>query len=144
MTSENLRDFANIMCLMQAGLSDSYEDGIPYVRVKSTQASGEGSVKLDFSKYGINIFGDDGDVYFPESTLSDIFTDLVYHFSVCNGETFYFNCIDSCYNDNIAYIDPDYAVPIMARTDRRIWRNLPTASCAFPLTIFTAFRVKLR
>lgn len=137
MTSENLRDFANIMCLMQAGLSDSYEDGIPYVRVKSTQASGEGSVKLDFSKYGINIFGDDGDVYFPESTLSDIFTDLVYHFSVCNGETFYFNCIDSCYNDNIAYIDPDYAVPIMAMLDDDLNRPEDLAQFAYSELCFS-------
>ena len=53
--------------------------------------TGDGHAEFDFAKYNIKIYGDDKDVYFPESTLSDIFTDLVYHYSVCNGETFYFN-----------------------------------------------------
>ncbi len=44
------------------------------MRAKST---GSGYVLFDFGKYNINIYGADDDVYFPESTLSDIFTDLV-------------------------------------------------------------------
>lgn len=122
MTSENMSDFTNIMCLIQEGMSNCYVDGLPYVRVEDTQESGSGRAEFDFSKYNIEIYGDKTDVYFPESTLSDIFTDLVYHYSVCNGETFYFNCINPCEQDNIADIDPDYAIPIVEGLENGIDR----------------------
>ncbi|MCR5357997.1 MAG: S41 family peptidase [Lachnospiraceae bacterium] len=117
MTTDDLAGFTNIMCLIQEGLPDCYCDGIPYVRVKDAKITGKGNVKFDFAKYNMNIFGDGKDVYFPVSTLSDIFTDLAYHYCVCNGETFYFNSIDPSHSENIADLDPDYAIPIVDMLD---------------------------
>ncbi len=113
MKSDNMSDFTNITCLVQEGICNTYCDGIPYVHVSETEMTGDGSVEFDFDKYNIEIYGDDKDVYFPSSTLSDIFTDLIYHFNVCNGETFYFNCNESMLKENIADVDPDYAKPII-------------------------------
>ena len=112
LTSEDLSDFTNIMCLIQEGMGDGYCDGLPYVKVKEMKSEGGHSVTLDLGKYDINIYGDDEDVYFPVSTLSDIFSDLDYHFSVFNGETFYFNS-ESYDKDHISAIDPDYAEPFL-------------------------------
>lgn len=131
MTSDNMGDFTNLMCLIQEGMNKCYVDGIPYARVKDTVITGDGSAEYDFAKYNIKIYGDDEDVYFPESTLSDIFTDMVYHYSVCNGETFYFNCKNPCFHDNIADLDPDYAKPIMETLDSNFNRPEDMAEFAY-------------
>ncbi len=137
MTSDDMASFTNLMCLIQKGMSNCYVDGIPYVRVKETTTTGDGHAEFDFAKYNINIYGDKNDVYFPESTLSDIFTDLVYHYSVCNGETFYFNTIDPSSKDNIAQIDPDYAKPIMAKLDNNFNRPEDMAEYAYNELMFS-------
>lgn len=137
MSSDDIAGFTNLMCLIQKGMSNCYLDGLPYVRVKETETSGDGHVEFDFAKYNIKIYGDSGDVYFPESTLSDIFTDLVYHYSVCNGETFYFNAINPCYQDNIASIDPDYAKPLMDKLDKDLNRPEDMAEYAYNELMFS-------
>ena len=137
MSSDDMSSFTNLMCLVQKGMSNGYLDGLPYVRVKETQMTGDGHAEFDFAKYNIKIYGDDKDVYFPESTLSDIFTDLVYHYSVCNGETFYFNTVDPCYHDNISLIDPDYAKPIMDKLDKDLNRSEDMAEYAYNELMFS-------
>lgn len=111
LSSDDLSGFTNIMCLVQAGMGNGYCDGLPFVRVKEMRSEGNNKATLDLGKYDIDIYGDENDVYFPVSTLSDIFSDLMYHYSVFNGETFYFN--NDMDSDTIAEIDPDYAKPML-------------------------------
>ncbi len=131
MVSDDYSAFTNIMCLVQEGMNNGYVDGIPYVRVTDTTITGDGSIEFDFANYNINIYGDDEDVYFPAATLSDLFTDLAYHYSVFNGEKFYFNTNDSCLKDNIADIDPDYAKPIMDMLDEDMNRPADLADYSY-------------
>ncbi len=137
MSSDDMDSFTNLMCLIQKGMGNCYVDGVPYVRVKEAQTTGDGHVEYDLAKYNIKIYGDDKDVYFPESTLSDIFTDLVYHYSVCNGETFYFNCVNPSNQDNISMIDPDYAKPIMEKLDKDLNRPDDMAEYAYNELMFS-------
>ncbi|MCR4907528.1 MAG: haloacid dehalogenase-like hydrolase, partial [Lachnospiraceae bacterium] len=119
--SEDMGEFTNIMCLVQEGMPNGYNDGLPYTRVKDVTYSGSGKAAFDFAKYEIEVYGDDKDVYFPLSTLSDIFSDLIYHYSVFNGETFYLNGDPN--TEDMADIDPHYAEPILAKLDKDL--NLP-------------------
>ena len=137
MSSDDMGSFTNLMCLIQKGIGKCYVDGLPYVRVKEVKTTGDGHAEFDFAKYNIKIYGDSGDVYLPESTLSDIFTDLVYHYSVCNGETFYFNCINPIFQDNISYIDPDFGKPIMDKLDKDFNRPDDMAEYAFNELMFS-------
>ena len=134
LSSDDFVAFTNLMSLTQAGMDNGYSDGIPYVRVKAIEREGDASAALDFGRYGIDIREGDGDVYFPESTLSDIFSDLAYHLSVCNGETFYFfqGGVES-----IADIDPDYAKPIMAKLDKDFNRPEDLAEFAYSELLFS-------
>ncbi len=118
--SDEINDFTNLMCLVQEGMRNGYNDGLPYVRVKDVAYSGSGKALFDFAKYEIEIYGDKEDVYFPVSTLSDIFSDLIYHYSVFNGETFYFIGDNT---EDIGDVDPHFADPILAKLDKDL--NLP-------------------
>lgn len=131
MTSENMTEFTNIMCLVREGMDNCYLDGLPYVQVKDTKITGNGYVKFDFAKYNIKIYGGPEDVYFPESTLSNIFTDLVYHYTVCNGETFYFNEVDPGNHENISSIDREYLKPVFDRFDEDFNRPEDLAEYSF-------------
>ena len=114
---DDMAEFTNLMGLVQEGMSNCYLDGIPYVRIKELKTTGDDSRTLDLAKYDIKIYGDDDDVYFPESTLSDMFTDLVYHYSACNGEKVYFNTVDPSNHEMILSIDPDFSKPFMETLD---------------------------
>lgn len=49
-------------------------DGLPWVKVKNIKYNKEPSLfKVDFSKYKINLFGDNDDIYFPFNTACDLF-----------------------------------------------------------------------
>ena len=137
MSSDNMTEFTNLMSLIQEGIDSCYCDGIPYVRISETKRTGDGSVKYDLGKYDIDIYGDDDDVYFPASTLSDIFTDLVYHYMVCNGETVYFNVDESVMYENIANRDPDYALPIINALGDDNKRPKDMAEYAYNKLLFT-------
>ena len=137
MSSDDMNAFTNIMSLTQKGVSNCYVDGVPYVRVKDTKVTGGRSVTFDFAKYHIRFFADEKDVYFPVSTLSDIFTDMVYHYSVCNGKTFYFNCVDASNNENMENIDPDYAFPIMDLLDKDLNRPEDMTEYAYNELLFS-------
>jgi len=119
-SSEDMMDFRNIMCLTQKGIDSCYCDGLPYVRVSEVKTDGRDMERLNLGLYDIDIYGDDEDVYFPVPTLSAIFSDLVYHFVAYNGENFYFNT-DSSYVD-FTGVDPDYAKPILEGLGRDLKR----------------------
>ena len=49
-------------------------DGMPWIRVKNITYNKEASpFYVDFSKYKIDLFGDENDVYFPFNTVCDLF-----------------------------------------------------------------------
>ena len=49
-------------------------DGLPFVKVKKVTYNREATpFVVDFTKYKINLFGDNDDVYFPFNTVSDLF-----------------------------------------------------------------------
>ncbi|MBO4375516.1 MAG: hypothetical protein J5829_10455 [Lachnospiraceae bacterium] len=137
MSFDDMAEFTNLMGLVQEGMSNCYLDGLPYVRIKELKNTGDGSRTLDFAKYDIKIYGDDDDVYLPESTLSDIFTDLVYHYTACNGETVYFNTVNTCDHEMVLTIDPDFSKPFMESLDDDMNRPEDLADFSFKELCFS-------
>lgn len=121
LSTMDISSFTNQMCLTQKGLDHKeYTDGIPYVKVKEGGEWEKQETVLDFGAYHIDIHGGREDVFFPVSTLSDLFSDLHYHYSACNGETFYFN--NDANTEYIQDVDPDYLKPIFAMLDKDLNR----------------------
>ena len=80
--------FTNLMGLVQPGIPKGCYDGLPYVRLSRQLLDGSSSVvTFDYSKYGINLRGDGQMVYFPFGSLADLYADLYFHNTACNGET---------------------------------------------------------
>lgn len=111
--------YTNLMGLKQQGMDNAYLDGAPYVRY-SYQTLTEGSAKVTFnySKYDIDLRGDDQTVYFPFSTLADLYADLHYHNAACNGEKVVVASVDDD-TEGIASIDKDFTIEeILAKGKR--------------------------
>lgn len=111
--------FTNLMETVQPGMDNAYLDGAPYVRFShQTVTDGSETVTFNFSKYGINLRGDEQGVYFPFTTLADIFADLHYHNAACNGKKVAVsNCDDG--NTGIGAFDDDFSADkIMAQETR--------------------------
>ncbi len=86
-SSEDFMAFTNMMDLVQEGMDNVYLDGSPFIRYRSQELSpASATVTFDFKKYGIDLRGDDSAVFFPLSTLSDLYSDLYYHIAAYNGE----------------------------------------------------------
>lgn len=86
-SSDNFMAFTNLMGLVQEGMDKVYIDGSPYIRYKSQELTpASATVTFDFKKYDIDLRGDDEAVYFPFTTLADLYSDLYYHFAAYNGE----------------------------------------------------------
>ncbi|MCR5108311.1 MAG: hypothetical protein K6B28_09125 [Lachnospiraceae bacterium] len=119
--TDNGAGFFSLMSLKQEGLTDTYYDGIRYVRVKSVEAEGDGKVELDLGKYDIDIIGEDEDIYFPVATISDIFSDAAYHFASFNGEVFYIQ--DDNLLSDINQIDPEYSKPLIENLKDGLYRE---------------------
>ena len=78
--SDDYMGFTNLMDLIQQGMANVYLDGAPYIRYRSMELTpASATVTFDFKKYGIDLRGDDTAVYFPLTTLSDLYSDLYYH-----------------------------------------------------------------
>lgn len=91
-TSPDLSDFTNLMDQVQKGMPNVYYDGNGYAAFERVEyAQDPTPVTFDFAKYHIDLRADDGDVIFPLSTLSDIYSDLFYHVANFNGINFYVN-----------------------------------------------------
>ncbi len=102
--------FTNLMGLMQQGMDNAYLDGLPCVRYShQTLAGGSSSVSFNYSKYGINLRGDETNVYFPFATLADLYADLHYHNAACNGENVCVASVDDGSN-GIGSFAPEYQV----------------------------------
>ena len=117
-TSDQFEAFTNQMGLLQPGMANVYYDGMPFLRYKSvTYFPESASTTLDFGAYGIDLHADGkGAVYFPFATLADMYSDLYYHHAGFNGEKVVANL--SVNEVSLTEIDPDYNLPILARTTR--------------------------
>lgn len=61
-----------------------------FIRITDVDYEGEAEpVTLDFSKYGIQLYADENDIYLPVSTLSNMMTDIATNYLTYNGETLY-------------------------------------------------------
>lgn len=100
--------FTNLMDLLQPGMDNTYYDGGAFVRYDhQTLTGGSPAVTFDYGKYAIDLRGDDTAVYFPFTTLADLYADLTYHNAACNGEKV---VIAMCEDDKrgIDALDPDF------------------------------------
>lgn len=80
MTFDDYMAFTNLMDLLQPGMDNVYYDGGPFVRYNhQTLTGGSSAVTFDYGKYAIDLRGDDTAVYFPFTTLADLYADLTYH-----------------------------------------------------------------
>lgn len=92
LSSDNISNFTNLMVQMQEGMPNVYLDGAPYLRFQEVSPQPEkNKVTFAFADYGIDLRGDEADVYFPLATLSDMFADMAYHYSSYNGVNVYIN-----------------------------------------------------
>lgn len=80
--------FTNLMGLVQPEMDNAYLDGVPFIRYSHKESAGlpPESVKFNLGEYGIDLRADKDGVYFPFSTLADIYSDLYYHYAYCNGD----------------------------------------------------------
>ena len=102
--------FTNLMGLLQQGMDNAYMDGLPCVRYShQTLTGGSSSVTFNFSKYGINLRGDETNVYFPFTTLADLYADLHYHNAACNGENVCVASVDNS-SEGIGSFAPEYQI----------------------------------
>ena len=85
---EKYDEFTNLMGLVQSGMDNAYLDGVPFIRYSHKVSAGAPPtpVVFDFKSYGIDLRADKQGVYFPFATLADRYSDLFYHYAVCNGE----------------------------------------------------------
>jgi hypothetical protein len=108
MAFDDYMAFTNLMDLLQPGMDNVYYDGGPFVRYNhQTLTGGSSAVTFDYGKYAIDLRGDDTAVYFPFTTLADLYADLSYHNAACNGEKV---VVAKCDDDSwgIEALDPDF------------------------------------
>ena len=114
--SADFTGFTNMMGGVAPGMDNQYLDAPAFVRPAGLECEGPAPVTLDFAKYEIPLHGEEGDVYLPVTTLSDVFTNLAYMYLSFNGETLYVNADNR--TDPAWERDADYALPIYGRADR--------------------------
>ena len=103
--SEDIISFTNMMGLVQPGMPNVYLDGFPFIKVLESDVEGEYSFEgFDLAQYDIDIRSDKNDVYLPVATLSDIYSDLFYHYAAYSNGIFYFSDV----NGTISGEDPEY------------------------------------
>lgn len=95
--SDNYQMFINTTIYRQDGVTNTYFDGAPFVRVKETIDDKPAKKKvINFKKYGISLFSNGNDIILPLVTASNMF----------QGVTM----ITCFYNkDNIYFVDPNDA-----------------------------------
>ena len=116
--SDNYSDFTNLMWQIQDGMDNIYLDGYPFIQVVGADCSGAPK-PVDFlfgEKYSIDLRADGDQVYFPVSTLSDMFANMDYLYSSYNGVNLYVNA-----DNDMAYMserDTSYFDPILCSNTR--------------------------
>jgi hypothetical protein len=108
MAFDDYMGFTNLMDLLQPGMDNAYYDEGAFVRYNhQTLTGGSPAVSFDYGKYAIDLRGDDTGVYFPFTTLADLYADLSYHNAACNGEKV---VVAQCEDETrgIDALDPDF------------------------------------
>ena len=86
--SDDYEAFTNMMGQVQPGMPNTTYDALPIIRWKSMEASPKNvHVTLDYKRYGIDLRGDETDVYFPFATIADLYADGFMHMACYNGQT---------------------------------------------------------
>lgn len=87
----------NLVEVEKADIGDYIKEGAP-------KLSSDKPVTFDYSKYSIDLIGDDGKLYFPLTTLSDMF-DCTYHAAEYVNNSIYFVQTLSAQHDEDGYFD---------------------------------------
>ena len=86
-TSDDFEAFTNMQSLTGQNLPNIEYDESGFVRFKSIKKTPETArVTFDFQKYGIDLRGDQTDVYFPFTLLNNLYTDISLRTAGFNGE----------------------------------------------------------
>ena len=86
--SSDYEAFTNMMGMVQPGMPNTTYDALPIIRWKSLDVQPKQvDVTLDYGKYGIDIREEDGNIYFPFATISDLYVDGFMHLASFNGLT---------------------------------------------------------
>lgn len=86
-TSDSYEDFTNMQSLTGQDLPNVGYDESGFVRFKSLSITPKTArVSFDFHKYGIDLRGDEQDVYLPFTLLNDLYADLNLRTAAFNGE----------------------------------------------------------
>lgn len=110
LTSTAYNDFVSLQSLIGPGLPSFETCYNPFLKYDSHQYDPAGAtVTLNFKKYGIDLHDDGQEVYFPFSTINDMFDDANIHMACYNGSNILVNAGNSVYD--LAQIDKDYATP---------------------------------
>ena len=105
--SEDFAAFTNLMGLVQEDIPNMLYDGMPFLKfVKIETEPASVPTDFDFSDYDIDLFGDEGAVYFPFALISDLYSDLFIHHSGFNGKEVVMNFINSDFL--LSVVDPSY------------------------------------
>ena len=119
MAFDDYMGFTNLMDLLQPGMDNAYYDEGAFVRYNhQTLTGGSPAVSFDYGKYAIDLRGDDTGVYFPFTTLADLYADLFYHNAACNGEKV---VVAQCEDETrgVDALDPDFTTESIMEADTR-------------------------
>ena len=110
--SEDFTAFTNLMGLVQEDMSNTYYDGMPFVKFVSIESEPVSvPTTFDFKAYDIDLFGEENAVYFPFALISDMYSDLFYHHAGFNGEKVVMNY--SNFDMFLDTIDPAYVTSLL-------------------------------
>ena len=111
-SSDDYMAFTNLMGQVQEGMDNVGFGGAPFLRYNRQELTpASATVNFDFSKYGIDLRGDETAVYFPFATISDIFSDMDFHLAGYNGEKVVLLIGDE--NNNVAVLEPENAKKLL-------------------------------
>lgn len=117
-SSDDYMAFTNLMGQVQVGMDNVGFGGSPFLRYNHHELTpASATVTFDFSKYGIDLRGDEKAVYFPFATISDIFSDLDFHLAGYNGEKVIVLTGDDD-SDNVAKLEIERAKELLEAESR--------------------------
>ncbi|MBP5706159.1 MAG: hypothetical protein J6W76_02655 [Spirochaetales bacterium] len=115
--SNDYLSFTNIMDLYEPGMPNIGIDGLPYCRLKNVTLEPETApVTLNYADCSIDLRGDDENVYFPFTSINDLYANLEFFRACYNGEKII--VISNVFNSDPEGIDPDYYKPIVSKETR--------------------------
>ena len=109
LTSDSYNKFVSLQSLIAPGLPEFETCFNPFLKYDShVYTPAEHTVTLNFKKYGIDLRDDGQEVFFPFSTINDMFTDICDHIACFDG-----NSIMVCAENQSVELEdmyPDFAV----------------------------------